>query len=558
MKIDIKNIRRLKIVEQIIIVLLCAVFVPMVISAFIINNINQHAVRFQLEHSAELVTQVVSEEIDVFNVTIKNNLAQIMATLDFIPNYDEKLAYLKYVQKKSSIYDNLQLVSNTSEYKEIYEKNMNNENVIVSNQNADGSYIIATFKTEQLKNNLFRPFYKNQRQIYVLSGDNKLLASYNYDEDVFKKSIDLLPKNIEKDKVTVYGNVKNQPLVYLKKTEPDVLIIVITTEMMTKQFIDYNRTKIILSLLIAAATIVFVVLLYTSYLYINIRQLFKGIIALSKGNYKRQIRLLTNVFTPYEIVFLAFEFNKMAKQIHKAYTQLNKKNKELKAVNEFRSNMIDTVSHEFRTPLTCIQGYTSRLMRQDIVIDDETKQKSLRIIKQQSERLSRMVEDILVIPDIETQKLNVNIVEVSLNEMLSDIEFLVKSHPSNEIVNQINVDAPKVMADVDRLEQVFVNLVDNAIKYADENTQIVIDGQENEDTFEINIKNKCSIIPREKLKTLFDKFTRLDDKTTRTTRGTGLGLFVVKGLLEAMDGEIRLYSNEEFGFCAKVILKKAS
>jgi len=107
------------------------------------------------------------------------------------------------------------------------------------------------------------------------------------------------------------------------------------------------------------------------------------------------------------------------------------------------------------------------------------------------------------------------------------------------------------------LEQVFVNLVDNAIKYADENTQILIDGEEKEDTFEINVKNKCMIIPREKLKTLFDKFTRLDDTTTRTTRGTGLGLFIVKGLLEAMDGEIRLYSNEEFGFCAKVILKKA-
>ncbi|MBQ6516205.1 GHKL domain-containing protein [bacterium] len=558
MKLDLRYFRRLKIVEQIIIVLLCAVFVPLVISAFIINNINQHAVRFQLENSAELVTQVVSEEIDVFNITIKNNLAQIMATIDYIPDYQEKLAYLKYIQSKSSIYDNLKLVSNDAEYREVYDKYMNNENVVVSNQNSDGSYIMATFKTEQLKNNLFRPFYKNQRQIYVLTGDNKLVASYNYDEEVFKKSLDLLPKKLKKDEVTNYGNVKNQPLVYLKKTDPDVLIIVITTEMMTKQFIDYNRTKIILSLLVAAATIIFVVLLYTYYLYINIRQLFKGIMALSKGNYKRQIRLLTNVFTPYEIVFLAFEFNKMAKQIHKAYTQLNKKNKELKAVNEFRSNMIDTVSHEFRTPLTSIQGYTSRLMRQDIVIDDETKQKSLRIIKQQSERLSRMVEDILVIPDIETQKLNMNMEAVLVPDMLSDIEFLVKAHPSNEIINNINADAPRVMADVDRLEQVFVNLVDNAIKYADENTQIIIDGEENGDNFEINIKNKCGIIPREKLKTLFDKFTRLDDKTTRTTRGTGLGLFIVKGLLEAMNGEIRLYSNEEFGFCAKVILKKAS
>ena len=554
---NIKNFRHLKIVEQIIIVLLAAVIVPMVIITFIINNINQHAIRFQLENSAELVTQVVSEEIDVFNYTIKNNLAQIMATLEYFPDYNSKIDYLRNVQSKSDIYETLTLIPNSSEYQKFYTKHMNSENVVVSNTNPDGSYIVASFKTEQLKKNLFRPFYQNQRQIYVLSEDNTLVASYNYDEDVFKKSIKLLPSNLEKDKVTIYGNVKNQPLVYLKKTEPDVLIIVITTEMMTKQFIDYNRTKIILSILLSAATIIFIVLLYTSYLYINIRQLFKGIIALSKGNYKRQIRLLTNIFTPYEIVFLAFEFNRMAKQIHKAYTQLNKKNKELKTVNEFRSNMIDTVSHEFRTPLTSIKGYTSRLMRQDIVIDDETKQKSLRIIKQQTERLSRMIEDILVIPDIETQKLKMNIEAISLVDMISDIEFLVKSHPTNEIINLINADAPKVLADIDRLEQVFVNLVDNAIKYADENSKIIIDGEEKENTFEINIKNKCPIIPREKLKTLFDKFTRLDDTTTRTTRGTGLGLFIVKGLLEAMDGEIRLYSNEEFGFCAKVILKKA-
>ena len=70
----------------------------------------------------------------------------------------------------------------------------------------------------------------------------------------------------------------------------------------------------------------------------------------------------------------------------------------------------------------------------------------------------------------------------------------------------------------------------------------------------INVKNDYDIIPREKLKTLFDKFTRIDDKTTRTTRGTGLGLYIVKGLVEAMNGEIRLYSNEECGFCVKVFM----
>lgn len=159
-------------------------------------------------------------------------------------------------------------------------------------------------------------------------------------------------------------------------------------------------------------------------MYINIRQLFKAVIALSKGNYQRQIRLLTTSFTPYEIIFLANEFNNMATEIHKSYLQLKKKNVELKQLNEFRSNLLDTVSHELRTPLTSIQGYTSRLMRQDIVIDEETKQKSLRIIKEQSERLKRLIEDLLTIPDIEGMRLRTVNSNIWINEVFEQSELL--------------------------------------------------------------------------------------------------------------------------------------
>ncbi|MBQ8038431.1 MAG: CotH kinase family protein, partial [Lachnospiraceae bacterium] len=79
-----------------------------------------------------------------------------------------------------------------------------------------------------------------------------------------------------------------------------------------------------------------------------------------------------------------------------------------------------------------------------------------------------------------------------------------------------------------------------------------VDYEKEESMLTISVKNDYEVIPREKLKTLFDKFTRVDDSTTRTTRGTGLGLFIVKGLVEAMNGEIRLYSTEECGFCVKI------
>jgi two-component system phosphate regulon sensor histidine kinase PhoR len=276
--------------------------------------------------------------------------------------------------------------------------------------------------------------------------------------------------------------------------------------------------------------------------------------ALSKGNYEHQIRLLKTYFTPYELVFLANEFNTMASEIHKSYIELTEKNKELKELNEFRSNLLDTVSHELRTPLTSIQGYTSRLMRQDIVIYEETKQKSLRIIKEQSERLKRLIEDLLTIPDIEGMRLRTVNTEVWLNEVFEQSELLLRKHDGHEIIVNLAEDFPQVFADKGRLEQVFVNLYENAVKYAYPDTQIVVDTKVEGNKAIISVKNKCDKIPQKKLDTLFDKFVRLDDNMTRTTRGTGLGLFIVKGLIEAMNGSIRLSSDDEYGFCATIIL----
>jgi len=257
------------------------------------------------------------------------------------------------------------------------------------------------------------------------------------------------------------------------------------------------------------------------------------------------------------LVFLGSEFNKMSSQIHKADIKLKKKNKELKQLNEFRSNMIDTVSHEFRTPLTSIQGYTSRLLRQDIEIDEETRQKSLKTIRRQAERLNRMIEDLLVIPDIEGARLNFNTKAIPLSSIIENSITLVKNDSGKEIINNVSDCDFKILADNDRIEQVFVNLIENAVKYGKEESPITLEYEKNNSNVVISVKNDYDLIPREKLKTLFEKFTRVDDSTTRTTRGTGLGLFIVKGLVEAMGGEIRLYSSEDCGFYVKVTMPLA-
>lgn len=548
----ISKIRRLKIIEQILIVLLFAVIIPMAISGFIINNINQQSMRSQLRESAVLVANMVAEEIDVFVISSTNELEQIKFAMNYIQGSASKKNYLKKILAKSDFYKDINVLNSKEEIKKLREENHKKNYVTIETSIGQGKYLSATYDVEFVRNKLFKSLSEDKRQIYVLDYDGELLASHNYKEKDFQNTIKYLPKKLRKNTPVIFGKIKNQPMVYLKKTDPDVIIIVNTTKAVTRKVINENRFKIILAVLAASVAVFFVVGLYTYYLYINIRQLFKGIIAISKGNYQRRIRLLTNVFTPYEIIFLAFEFNRMASQIHKSYLQLKKKNAELKKVNEFRTNLIDTVSHEFRTPLTSIQGYTSRLLRQDIEIDEDTRQKSLRTIKTQSERLSRMVEDLLVIPDIEGARIRVNLEPLWLNKIIPSSIALVKNE-DKIIENNVAEDFPLIIADKDRLEQVFVNLLENAVKYSDENSTVTIDAKIRGEFAKIYIKNDCKIIEKEKLQELFEKFTRIDDKTTRTTRGTGLGLFIVKGLVEAMEGTIKLDSTEEKGFV--VVLK---
>ena len=544
--------RRLKIAEQIIIVIFFAVLIPMTVSGVIISNINQQSNRAQLRSAAVMIANIVSEEIDVFEHSINNELTQIIASLEYLNNPTQEQNYLDSIIGDLPFYKELAVVrkSQLEKYK-MY--SIQDDYAVFSRPMKNGHYLVAVLDINNLQKNLFKTLTEDKRQIYVLAGKD-LIATSNYSQDGYDKSIAQLPEKLRENEPVIYGDTKNQPLVYLKKTDPDVTIIVNTSKIVTKHTIDYNRDKIILSILLTVLTVFFVVGLYTSYLYINIRQLFKAIIAISKGNYERRIRLLTNIFTPFEIVFLGNEFNRMVNQIHKSYIQLKKKNKELKQMNEFRSNMIDTVSHEFRTPLTSIQGYTSRLLRQDIQIDEETKVKSLKIIKKQSERLKRMIEDLLVIPDIEGARLNVNLVNIPINSVIESSIMLVRNDANKEIINNVQDCEIEILADTDRIEQVFVNLIENAIKYSKDDSPITLDYEIRDERLVVSVQNAYDVIPREKLKTLFDKFTRVDDKTTRTTRGTGLGLFIVKGLVEAMDGEIRLYSNEDCGFCVKVFM----
>jgi len=546
--------KRLKIAEQILIVLFIALLIPMIISGIVINNINQQAMRHQLRTSANLIANMVSDEIDVYFKIVNGELTQINTTLNYLPSEEIKQNYLKKIKNDFSYYADLKILNSIDEINKLKEEYKQKDRFILFQETKNKKYLAAVFNNSDLNNHMFKSLKDDARQIYIIDHSGKLIAEHNYTEDLFKQSVNLLPQKLKNDESIIYGDKKNQPIAYIHKTNPEVTIIVNTTEKITKNTINENRFKLLMAVFVSTLSIFIIVALYIYYMYINIRQLFKGIMAVSKGSYERRIRLLKSIFTPYEIVFLASEFNKMASEIHKSYIQLKEQNVKLEQLNEFRSNLIDTVSHELRTPLTSIQGYTSRLLRTDIQITEETRQKSLRIIKRQSERLKRLIEDLLVIPDIERDRIRVALEPVWISDTVTNALTLVKNNEEKEIVNNISEDFPLVIADKDRAEQIIVNLVENAVKYSKENTPITINGKYHSEEAIISISNQCDKIPEEKLNSLFEKFIRMDDKTTRTTRGTGLGLFIVKGLVEAMNGKIKISSTDEVGFNVEITL----
>lgn len=551
--------KRLKIVEQIIIISLIGVLIPSVIAWFIINNVSQHSIRNELSNSAKMLADIIENNIFSIIKSDENRLNEIIIAVKHLPNDRAQNLFLKDIAINSNVFNDFEIIrpseNKNFNFKDRVFYNTTDRKLWITEKIHDDKYIKAEINTKTIKENIFKDILEEKkRRIYIVDKDGTLVFSHNYDEKDFHNCIKQLPVNLVNNTVTHFDEIKNQPRVYLKLDEVGLIIIVNTTRQLTEATINKARFKILLAFLAAAAVTIFLTLLYSFYLYRNMRQLFNGIMAASKGNYQRQISLLTSIFTPREIVLFTDEFNKMVRKINESYNELQHKNEELKQLDAFRSNLVDTVSHELRTPLTSIRGYTSRLLRKDIEIDNATKHKSLLIIKQQSERLSRMIDDLLVIPDIEGAKLNINLERVNLLNIIESSVYSVKNLEEREIENNVSNDFPDLYADKDRLEQVMINLLGNANKYGYEGTPIRLDAVIEDGNAVIKVINQADYIESQILDTLFDKFIRLDDKTTRTTRGTGLGLYIVKGLVEAMRGSVKLVSTIDNVFEAHVIL----
>jgi two-component system phosphate regulon sensor histidine kinase PhoR len=215
----------------------------------------------------------------------------------------------------------------------------------------------------------------------------------------------------------------------------------------------------------------------------------------------------------------------------------------LKQLERTREEFVANVSHELRTPLSLIKGYVETLL--DGARDNpEVVERFLKIIERNTQRLDLLIQDLLTISALESGRLKLNLQPLELHPLADKVLADLYAKAENKNVSLVN-DLPKFAAhaDVNRLDQVFANLVDNAIKYGHASGTVTVGGKKLDDgNLEIFVRDDGPGIPAESLDRVFERFYRVDKARSRDQGGTGLGLSIVKHIVQAHDGEVRCES----------------
>lgn len=222
-----------------------------------------------------------------------------------------------------------------------------------------------------------------------------------------------------------------------------------------------------------------------------------------------------------------------------------------------KTDFVANVSHELRTPLALIRMYAETL-EMGRLKSIEKKQSYYQIIKQESERLTRIINNILNFSRIESGKKQYSFSSIDLNMIVKDVIDLYEFHLQNQGFNlHVNIDKSslKIKADKEAVSEALINLLDNAIKYCNNDKKIfVTTGKENESVY-VTIEDHGIGIKPENQKYIFDKFYRVSDGSTFSTKGSGLGLSLVKHIMDSHGGSIVVDSTPGKGSIFKLLFK---
>jgi signal transduction histidine kinase len=283
-----------------------------------------------------------------------------------------------------------------------------------------------------------------------------------------------------------------------------------------------------------------------------IQELTRGALEIGEGSFDRRL----DVGGDDEIRILADTLNQMAARLKENIEKLEESNKRLAGMNEelkeldrMKSDLLANVSHELRTPLTAIKGYTDYILEGKLGPIGERQEKGLIVVQRNLERLSRSINALLDFSTMDVGRLSLNLQPFALPLLVEQIHQTLRSELERKRLRfeaALAPGLPSVIADRERLAQVLENLVINAIKFTPADGRIKVSATREErqgkGVVEVGVSDTGIGIPEDQLGRIFNRFHQVDGSSTRRYGGVGLGLAIVRSILDAHGANIKVES----------------
>ena len=379
---------------------------------------------------------------------------------------------------------------------------------IIRNYDEDVDYLDKI----SYEDNVCIEIVKNRMTIYSSNESNRgcLISNYQYKNDFFDSDVN------EKTYKLINPLFDTKTLIYAKKYNDDITIFV------NASLEPLDNTISILSNQLIIVTIIVSLLAFVIGYFISkriskpIEKMNKNALKLANGNYN-----------------FKFDNNSKISEIDELANTLNYAKNELEHTDELRRDLLANVSHDLKTPLTMIKGYAE--MIRDLNYDNEEKRNAnLNVIIEESERLNVLVEDILTLSKIQANKDTINKEEFDLVTLINNIIKRYSIYKETEgYIFEINTPKEVIInADKKKIEQVIYNLINNAINYTGKDNKVIINVIKDK-KIRVEIKDTGKGIKEENLPHIWEKYYHSKKKHKRNVIGTGIGLSIVKTILES-------------------------
>jgi PAS domain S-box-containing protein len=220
-----------------------------------------------------------------------------------------------------------------------------------------------------------------------------------------------------------------------------------------------------------------------------------------------------------------------------------------RGLEQAKSEFIATISHELRTPMTAVLGAAKTLLRTDIQLAPERRRQLLEMIGAQGTRLTQITEEVLIASRLDRGDLRLDRERVAVGDVVRTAVETMREHLPGSISLRVRGESNGATAigDRNRIEQVLVNLIDNAVKYSPRGGEVIVSAEETPAAVRVEVRDQGLGIPLTEQDAIFEKFYRHDAHETHVTGGTGLGLYICRELVRRMDGKIGVHSEPGVG-----------